>query len=436
MKDSFLLTIRALVRGRMLPLLMAGVALVHWLMPSIVRSDGSAEGTLEMFIRAVPGSSATMVMLVLLVTACGMFAREREEKRLALAMVRPVGAFSVVLGRWLALVFASALALAFSAALALMFPEAGDAGKVTYPPCRHHYAPSLPPPSTVAAHLLEDYLKDPKTPEAVKKASKRAVLTLLTTKEIDRYDVIPPGETMIWPYDIEGLTEKMAAGERLALKVRFSTQFELRSPVAGEIAIGGYSAVVSNNTQSLIEIPLMGAGVAPKAGVRGKVEDGKVALTFKNTGKSAVMIRPRRDLEVLAMADSFGMNLLRAELEVWAMASLLAAFGLLLSAALSRPVAVFTALVAYAIVLMAPSVIAQFPDEFNAPVADRLGLALSRGIQAVTSSLAEPTPMADLATSRAVEWSALGRILVMDVILLPLALLMVAGMVIRRKPQD
>lgn len=436
MKDSFLIAIRALVRGRMLPLLLLGVALVHWLMPSIVRSDGTAEGLMEMFVRAVSGFSAVMVMLVVLVTACGMFAREREEKRLALAVVRPVNAFAVVAGRWLALVSVAALALAFSAALTLAFPNAGKAGKVAFPSCRHHYAPSLPPPAVVAAHLLEDYLKDPKTPEAVKKASKRAVLTLLATKEIDRYDVVPPGETMVWPYAIEGLERKMTAGEPLALKVRFSTQFELRSPVAGEIALGGYSAVVSNNTQSLIEIPLKGAGVKGSKDGKGTGEDGKVVLAFTNTGKSAVMIRPRRDLEVLAPADSFAMNLFRAELEVWAMAALLAAFGLFLSAALSRPVAVFTALVAYAIVLMAPSVIAQFPDEFNAPLADRLGLALSRTIQSLTSGLAEPSPMADLATSRAVEWAALSKVFASDVILLPVFLLALSAFIIRRKPQD
>ncbi len=431
MRASCLFAWRVLVRGRMLPWLLVAVALVHYLMPAMVRSDGSAAGELEMFIRAVSGSAAALILVSTLVSACGMIAREREEKCLALAVVRPVNALAVVYGRWLALVAASAAAFMLSGVLTLVMPPDG-AGRI--PDCRHHYAPSLPPPATVAGHLLKSYLADPKTPEAVKRAPRRAVLNLLTTKEIDRYDVISPGKSIAWPYDIEDLAEKVAAGEPLSLKVRFSTQFELVSPVAGQIAIGGYALAISNNTQSVLELPLK-RSEENLAGA-GKGAAGKLALDFANTGKSTVMIRPRRDLEVLAPADSFGWNLLRAELELWAMAGLLAALGLFLSAALSRPVAVVTALVAYAIVLMAPSVIAQFPDEFNATWAERLGLALSRAIEMFSAGLAAPSPISDLATARAIEWRALAKVLAGNLIVLPALLLTLAAFIIRRKPQD
>ena len=105
-----------------------------------------------------------------------------------------------------------------------------------------------------------------------------------------------------------------------------------------------------------------------------------------------------------------------------------------LSAALSRPVAVFTALVTLAVVLIAPSAIAQFPDEFHAPLADRIGLAISRGIQAVTSSVSEPSPISDLATSRAVEVGPLLRTILGNVVVLPAFLLALAAFIARRKP--
>ena len=423
MRESLLLTLRAAMRGRILVLLLGATGLIHWLMPEFVRSDGTAAGGFEMYVRAVPGFAAVVVQLAILCIACGMFAREREEKRLALALTRPASAFSIAVGKWLGLSAVAAVALAFSSALLLAFPP-DTIEKL--PPCRHHYAPSLPPPEVTASHMLASYLQDPETPEAVKKAPKSAILALLTTKEQDRYDVVRPGDTMAWPYDIDALKAKMSAGERLSLLVRFSTQFEMRIPVAGGLSLGGYSAAVSNNTQSLIEIPFSRAD-----GTNGT--DG-LCLKFSNTGKSAVMIRPRRDLEVLAPADSFSWNLLRAQLEILSRAMLLAAYGLFLSAALSHPVAVFTALASFAVVLMVPSVIVQFPDEFHAPLADRIGLALSRCVRTVTSSVSTPSPVSDLATCRAVEWMPMLRVVAVNSLLAPCALLAAAAFIVRRKP--
>lgn len=424
MRESLLLTLRTLMRGRVLFLLLGAVGLVHWLMPDFVRSDGSASGAFEMHVRAVPGVVAAIVQLAVLSIACGLFAHEREQKRLALTLSRPVSAFAVAVGRWLGVSVIAACALMFSSALLLAFPP--DMGNAPLPSCRHHYAPSLPPPEVSAGRILASYLEDPATPETIKKASRRAVLTLLTTKELDRYDVIKPGDKMTWPFDIGSLKDRMVAGEPLSLRVRFSTQFEMRTPVAGEISVGDYVAVVSNNTQALIEIPLV------RVGAHGA--EGPLGLTFANTGTTAVMIRPRRDLEVLAPADSFWWNLFRAQIEVVSLSMLLVAFGLFLSAALSRPVAVFTALASFAVVLMVPSVIVQFPDEFNAPLSDRIGLALSRCVQTVTASVSGPSPMSDLATGRAVEWIPMLRTVAWNSVLLPCVLLALSAFIVRRKP--
>lgn len=426
MKESFLLALRAFMRGRVALLLLVAVGLIHWLMPDFVRSDGTASGILEMHVRIVPGFAAAVILLTVLSTSCGMFARERELKRLSLTLVRPASAWGVVCGKWLATTVLAAAAIALSSVLVLAMPPTlpGQAG---VPPCRHHYEPTLPPPAVVAGHILGGYLRDPETPEAVRKAPKRAVLALLTTKEMDRYDVVKPGETMVWPFDVPRLKSQMAEGAALALRVRFSTQFELRTPVAGILTLGDMSAVVSNSTQAVIEIPLARTG-------KGGGVPSPLNLTFANTGRSAVMIRPRRDLVVLAPADSFAWNLLRSQIEVWSLAAMLAAYGLFLSAALSRPVALFTALVSLAVVLMAPSVVAQFPDEFNASFADRFGLWLSRAVQSATHSVSAPSPITDLATGRAIEGAELLRTLAGNVLLLPGLLLSLAAFVVRRKP--
>ena len=238
MRESFKLAFRALVRGHVLTLLMVATALVHFWMPSLVRSDGTAAGWREMFVRAVPGSVYAIVVLTLLACACGLFAQERERFRLSLTVVRPISAVAVAAGRWLALCAVAACALAFNAAL--------TAARMPSPPrCLHHFAPALPPPVETAKVMMADYLADPATPEAVKRAPKSAVLSLLTNKEFDRYDVVPSGATMAWPFAPE-----LATRSDLLVRVRFATQFELRAPLEGvkrTIADGTKAEIESNS---------------------------------------------------------------------------------------------------------------------------------------------------------------------------------------------
>ena len=415
MRESFLLAARALVRGHVLTLLLAAIALIHWLLPAVVRGDGTESGWREMFLRAVPGASVAVVLVTVLACACGALAREREAHRLSLTMVRPASAFRVMAGRWLALCGLAALALFANAAFtAFRCREAPD--------CRHHHAPRLPPPAEVAQKMLEEYLRDPNTPEAVRKAPRRAVLALLTNKESDRYDVIPPGGSMAWPFAELGPHAGDGNGAGLSVRVCFASAYSTRTPVVGRFSLGGAEATVSNETQSVTDIPLRGQAPA------------EAELVFRNDGSESVMLRPRRDLELLAPADSFLANLVRATVQSFATVALLAAFGLFLSAALSRPVAVFTAIVLVAVALMAPSAVAQFPDELEVSLANRIGLWLSRGVSTLTAAFAAPSPVSDLAIGKCVEWGSLARTALEDIVLWPAAFLSLAAFVARRHP--
>ncbi|MGN0846740.1 MAG: hypothetical protein ACI4RA_05075 [Kiritimatiellia bacterium] len=416
MRESFKLAWRALVRGHVLSLLLAATALAYVLLPALVRSDGTAAGWREMFVRAVPGATYAVTAIVILSCACGFLAQERDQFRLSLTVVRPASAFSVVLGKWLALCAVAAAAYALTAGLTMLrVPEP--------PPCMHHIEPALPSPIVAARGSLDAYLADPKTPEFVKKAPRPAVLRLLTNKELDRYDVIRPGESLAWPFPA-----KLAERTNLFVRVRFATQFDLRSPLAGTFTLGGLSAVVSNNTQSIIDVPLVQGGtVAPCV-------TNSTELCFSNTGKEVVMVRPRRDLEVLAAADPFAANLARAAVQMFSVTALLAAFGLFLSSALSRPVSIFTALVAVAVILMAPSVVVQFPDEIETTLDNKIGLVITRTVYALTSAAGEAKPISDLATDACIEWLDLLRGVIVNVVLLPLGLLGATAWIMRRKP--
>ena len=361
----------------------------------------------------MPGSVYTVLCVALLACACGLVARARESHRLALSVVRPVSAGALMFGPLLALVAVAAVVLAFNAGLTCAHGGWTD--------CRHVYAPVLEPPETAAQRMLKDILANPDTPKEVRSAPRHRLLSILVGREVDRYESIPPGKSLAWEFP--AAAADVPTG--VVARIRFSTQFNMRASLSGQVAFGPWSASVSNNTQSVLEIPLsrppdQGAGWDTK-------------LKFRNTGKSTVMLRPRRDVEVLTPADSFGMNLLRATGEMLCVIAFLCAFGLFLSTALSRPVAIFTALVFLVVTEMAPAVLEQYPETLDLPFTDRMGLWLSRGVAFATSAVSGPQPISDLATGTCVEWSALGHAALVDAVVAPCVLLTLAAYLVRRR---
>lgn len=416
MRQSFLLAWRTLVRGRVLAVLLVAALLDHLLLPSLIRSNGTADGWREMFLCVVPGSVHLFTCIAIVSCACGLFAVDRDGHRLSLTLVRGVSAFSVAFGKWLALCAVGAIVLFANAAFTQL-------RMTSAPPCRHHVRPSMPPASAVAESILEDYLKDPKTPENVRRASRSAVLSLLANKEIDRYDVIAPGATVKWPFT------PGAVCPGALVRVRFATAFELRAPLVGRFQFGSFSAAVSNSTQNVMDLPLL-----LSEGGDGKGASAADGLAFTNEGKENVMLRPRRDLEILNPADAFPLNLIRATLQMLSTVALLSGFGLFLSSALSRPVSIFTALVVMAVAMMAPSVVEQYPEELGVSAADRLGLWFSRTVQSLTASATAASPVSDLAAGKCVELRDLAASVVRDALAVPCAFLALAAFISRRRP--
>ena len=419
MRESFKLAWRAFLRGGVVASLAVATFITYKLMPIIVRTDGTEQGATEMFVRAVTGGVYVFLAISILCAAAGFFAQERSGNRLALSVVRPASSFSVVLGIWGAFLAISLGVLALSGALTVFSFRANNPGI-----CHHHIQPILPPPEYAASKILDQFLKDPKTPEEIKKAPRATVLSFLASKEADRYEAIRKGGVLSWNFD-----SSVCERESLSVRIRFSTAMELRAAVEGKFEMGQWSASITNNTQSIIDVPLL----LNKSQKQKKTEGNKCELKFTNVGKETIMVRPRKDIEILIPADGFTMNLLRSSLVQFSIIALIAAFGLFLSSGLSRPVATFTALVAAAVIAMSPSVIDQYPNEFETNFADRFGLAVSRVVQKTTYWIESPDPIGDLAQNKCVEWEEVAQTAAASAGF-SLVLLALASFVLRRKP--
>ena len=126
------------------------------------------------------------------------------------------------------------------------------------------------------------------------------------------------------------------------------------------------------------------------------------------------MFRPRKDINLLVSADAFGWNLLRAYVVLLAILAFIVSVGMFLSAGLGRPVAMFVAFVTLIVSEMSPSVVAQYPDELETKIVDRIGLYITRFAAEATRPVSAAAPLEALAQDECVEPATVARLAVAD----------------------
>ena len=112
--------------------------------------------------------------------------------------------------------------------------------------------------------------------------------------------------------------------------------------------------------------------------------------------------------------------------------ALVIAFGVFLGAGLSRPVALFTAIVLLAVSEMSPSVVEQYPDQLESDRIDRIGLAIARFAEKGTKSVSALSPLSLVADGDCVEAEDVASSFAVDFLLLPLVLSALSAFLIRR----
>jgi hypothetical protein len=240
---------------------------------------------------------------------------------------------------------------------------------------------------------------------------------------MDRYDTIQTNSVAEWRF---GILEGM---EDLSVRMRFTNQMGMRQMVMGVLRLGELEGVASNVTQTVLTVPLRRRDGA-------EMPSGESRLVFDNRGDSVLMLRPRRDINILAAADAFGWNLLRAYLEMVAILALIVSFGVLLSAGLGRPVALFVAIVALAVGEMSPSIVEQYPDELETNVVDRMGLAITRFAAGITRPVSALSPLGALSRDDRIEPRDVALLMLSDIVLAPLLLSLLASLAMSRKQEE
>ena len=405
---SFWLEIKSLARSKTLVLLVLASALSVLLAPNFIVGDGTEDGRNIVETCYSMWGAVAIAAVAIASAAATSISADRAAKRLQLTLSRPVSFFRVAAGRIAALAVAGSLSVGVACAALAFRP-----GPAT---CRHVHRPVMESVQEEARRMYEAYMADPETAKELKRTRRSTVLRLLAQKAQDHYMPLSTNAVTSWAFSVPDAH----ARERATARMRFSDSFSLRRDVRGVLSFGGRTGAVTNITQAVLEIPLEGpAGNA-------------AALEFSNSGESSLMLRPRRDIELMFDADSRGMNLFRAWIVLSSMMVLVAAFGVFLGAALSRPVAIWTVLSMLFLSLASPAVVDQYPHALDISIGDAAGLALSRAVSAVTSPLTAFSPVHAISENECVEWLEVGEAVALDAVLLPMALAALAALVMRR----
>ena len=423
MKESFLLGWRSLMRSKTLWLMLGAVALIHLVMPSLARSDGTAASECAMVVKLAFGASMAVVLIGTLVAAAGALPDERSSKRLQLTLVRPARAFGVVAGRWLSVVAMATAALSLSSLL-LAFRPGFDPGRA-----RREARPVMESVESVAESMIDEYLADPDTPEPLKTMERSRVISHLAQLENERRVVLAPGSSLKLPFEVDPSLD-------CAAQIRFDNLYGMHMEFKGFMEFAGKSAHFTNTTERILEIPLESGSKSAAVELEGgRPEDGKqVALTVGNEGRMPFILRPRRDIALLVDGGPFAVNLALCTLAAICMAAALAALGIFLGSALSRPVAVFAAAVMLMASAMAPGIVASQPDRAKDIGLVKAGMAISRAVAASTGQLLSATPTEHLSRRLRIPGGEVVQCVGVCAVAFPLVMLGLASFMLRRKP--
>ncbi|MBO5643148.1 MAG: hypothetical protein J6S51_03995 [Kiritimatiellae bacterium] len=405
---TFFLELKSLIRSKTLLLMILAVTLWMIAVPFFIRTDGTEEGARYVVSYYSLAGAIAIVAISVAAAAAASLSSERAAKRLQLTLIKPVSYLSIALGKILAITLIASIPLG----LAVSISAFRNADKN----CRHVYSPVMESPRQEAERMYKAYMADPSVSEQIKKARKSSVIAILTQKAYDHYMAVPEKGGAAWKFNVP----KEHALKNASVRIRFSDAFSLRRDVQGRLEFGGRTAFVTNITQAVVEMPLVG-----------KASQGE-ELKFINDGESQLMLRPRRDIELLFEADSSVLNHVRAWVVLVAMMALVASFGVFLGAGLSRPVAVWTILVSLFLSLASPAVVEQYPHALEIGLGDAIGLALSRAVGAITNPLTQFSPVNALANGECIEYLHMSMALAIDAVLLPFILAVFASLLMKR----
>lgn len=358
------LTIKAVVRYRLLPVLAVLLVLVVVGLPLALKHDGTARGLVQIVITYTLSAVTAILGLVTLWLATGTLARDVEDCSMQMVVVKPIARWRIWLGKWLGI-------------MGLNFALLGLSGLTIYFLIQWRAASlpdkqqailknelliargSLKEPAPDLEADVEKYLKDriKEIGQIASGADLKQVRKDVKEAIKAQYQAVPPQASRGWVIET-GLARGQLADTPIYLRVKFRTaQYSLKPETYATFwEIGPpnstnrvrISRPLTTDTFHEFGINLLDAkGVPVSEPVKGGRyqnlldPEGRLFILFGNANKTAVLFDLEEGLEVLYHEGGFGLNFARGVAVLFIWLGLLAAIGLAGASYLSFPVAAF-----------------------------------------------------------------------------------------------
>ena len=393
-------TLKAAIRYRFVVAMVVALLVIVFGIPLLVKSDGTAKGTVQLVLTYTLGSTTALLGIASLWMGCGTLAREIEDNVMQMVAVKPIARWQVWLGKWLGIMLLNA-ALMVPTGLAIFFlinaradsqelnefekaklqnevlvsrssvrePERDFSisrqrayrysllvaeGKTQYTEEEQELRMSVTGPE----HILSFRPDYPRLVDQAQGKPSDEVLAKLEELERDAvriskasHEIILPGQSQIWEFQIETNFVEEINKKPIYLRFKFNADdeydpkshtlwFSIGEGTSKRWPPEGTFREMKRGSSAFHEEQLP-IGIVPDKGP----QNGLVRVHFMNRNSERPIIFLMEDGPMILYHDGgFGMNLFRGLLIIYFWLGLISAIGLMASSFLSFPVATFMSL--------------------------------------------------------------------------------------------
>jgi hypothetical protein len=423
-----LLTIRAAFRFRLVVTLLGLLLAVVFVLPGVIKHDGSAQGFTQILITYTLAVITALLGFTTLWIACGTLARDIEEMQLFLIASKPVHRWQIWLGKWAGIMAINLgmLAISGSVAYGLLQLRTGELSPAQQKKLHEEVLvaragarePSVDLRTDIAT-VLAERLKDPSVA-----AMDRAFVRKQVEESVRaRQQVVPPGMLRRWNIELGSGARERLAGRPLFIRVKFFTSQSSSEgtvyPAYWEIGPPeGRRLRVENSlpAESFVEF-----GLDPAITADLIEPSGRLSVDFQNWNQQPLLFPLDDGMEVLYHEGGFELNYARGLLIIAFWLGLLTAVGLACSSFLSFPVAAFCS-IAVLILGMSGNTLKQVVDQggiigvstesgtvSEANLVNRISVAVYGNAKRIIDQVGGYSPVSSLSTGRSITWEELGR---------------------------
>jgi ABC-type transport system involved in multi-copper enzyme maturation permease subunit len=417
------LTFKAAFRFRLVPLLAVMLIGSVFLLPAVIKDDGTARGLTQIVLTYTLGLITAVLGLTTLWLACGTLARDIDDCTIQTVAVKPVARWRIWLGKWAGIMLVNLLLLGVSAGV--VFAQ------------MLWRAQRLPPEQQqvlrneifVARGSVREPLPDlePEVQRRVQERLQQEQLAAMDRNELARIireqlkaelQVVPPGFVRAWAMDLSAVADSLR-DQPLFIRVKFFVNEKSESGTYTAIWDVGppdspyrQRTVRSQAAETFYEIEL-----PPNL----LDDQGVLHVHFINTNDTAVLFPLEDGFEVLYREGGFTLNYFRGVTILLCWLALLAAIGLAAASLLSFPVAAFVSL-ALLVVAFSTGTMSTIVEQggvrpvnpntglIDTPnLFDRATVLLFQGLLGFVNLARDFAPVDALSTGRSVSWGTLAR---------------------------